>query len=190
LSIGRLVPEKGFDTLLKAFKHVTTAKQLVVVGGGSHSESYVTHLHSLADPERVKFPGYIYGRMLEELFSNAFLFVSASEVEGLPFAILEAMSFGTPVLATDIPPHEEILGGLGYLFPRGDVQALARALQDLLDHPERVRGIGRLLRERAITTYSWGPVAKSLEQVYDEVLALRTPGGCCSGGGSPSQDAV
>lgn len=170
LSIGRLVPEKGFDTLLKAFSQVKTTMKLVIVGGGSHSESYVTHLHSLADSERVKFPGYVYGRILEELFSNAFLFVSASELEGLPFAVLEAMSFGTPVVATDIPPHEEILGGLGYLFPKGNEQALITALQDLLDHPERVRGVGPLLRERAISTYSWGPVAQALEQVYEELL--------------------
>ncbi len=172
LAVGRLVPEKRFDLLVDAFASVHTDKRLVIAGGESHSSPYATGLRERAGDPRVLFTGFTYGAALEELFSNAFLFVSASEVEGLPLTLLEAMSHGLGVLVSDIPPHLEALGGMGATFRTGDVHDLRTKLQALLDAPEEVRAMGEALRVRALSAYAWGPVAESHASLY---LTLVSP---------------
>jgi glycosyltransferase involved in cell wall biosynthesis len=170
LSIGRLVPEKGYDTLIQAFRQVSTEKPLVIAGGASHSESYVAELHEAAAGLPVIFTDYVYGSALEELFTNAYLFVSASEIEGLPFTVLEAMSYGTCVLASDIDPHVEILAGSGFTFQTGSGADLAEKLQMLVDNPEMVQQQRDAVRQRVETTYSWEPVAQAMVEVYEQLL--------------------
>jgi glycosyltransferase involved in cell wall biosynthesis len=170
LAVGRLVPEKGYHTLIRAFRQVQTDKRLVITGGSSHSQAYVASLHAMAKDAPILFTGYIYERALEELYSNAYLFLSASETEGLPITLLEALSFGACPLVSDIPPHVEVLGGLGYTFRTGDEKDLAVKLQALLDAPQAVARAGDALRQRAVTVYSWESVTNATEAIYQEML--------------------
>src|SRR5678815_2659627 len=110
LSVGRLVPEKAPEHLLAAFADVPGDTRLVLAGGSSHTDEYVSELHSMAaaDP-RVIMAGYVFGAELEELYSNAAAFVLPSLLEGLPLTLLEAASYGVPIVVSDIPPHLEVV---------------------------------------------------------------------------------
>lgn len=166
LTVGRLVPEKGVHTLIGTYRQVETDKPLVIVGGSSHSEAYVRALHRMAEGAPILFTGYAYGRVLEELYSNAYLFLSASTVEGLPISLLEAMGFGLCPLVSDLPSHLEVLRGLGHTFRTGDEKDLATQLQALLDQPHLTAQDAAALRQRAARAYKWEWVADATQRVY------------------------
>ena len=176
LTVGRLVPEKAHHTLIRAFKRIETNKQLVIAGGSSYTEDYADSLHSLADGSAVQFTGFVHGDMLSELFSNAYLFVSASELEGLPLALLEAMSYGVCILASDIPPHVEMLAGQGHQFRAGDEDDLVSVLQSLLSQPQNVSACGRKLHQHVAEVYGWGPITDATESVYRKLTSSRLGG--------------
>lgn len=178
LFVGRLVPEKAPDLLVRAFRDVPGDRRLVIAGGTSFTDDYVTAVEELAaaDP-RVQLTGYVYGGVLQELYSNAAAFVLPSSLEGLPLTLLEAASFGTPVIASAIPPHVEVIGadGPGHrLVPPGDLRALTAALAATLDSSvdgaaaERA-GAGAL-RQRVLATYRWDAVVADTERLYLELL--------------------
>lgn len=179
LFVGRLVPEKAPDLLLRAFRSVPGHQRLVITGGSSHTNRYVADLQRLAeDDPRVVFTGYAYGERLSELYSNAAAFVLPSALEGLPLTLLEAASHGIPVLASDIPPHCEVLGADKpgqRLFPSGDEAALADALQRILSDQatERLGASGS--RERVLALYNWDRAAEATESAYRAVLSKRRP---------------
>jgi glycosyltransferase involved in cell wall biosynthesis len=114
-------------------------------------------------------PGYVYGDMLAELYSNAAAFVLPSLLEGLPLTLLEAASYGLPIVASDIPPHREVIGAGGpgrRLFPTGNEGLLAEALRTTLAAPafER-RGAGQL-RRQVLADYRWDAATDLTEAVY------------------------
>ena len=179
LFVGRFVPEKAPDRLLRAFRRVTGDARLVLVGGSSFTNEYARTLQALAaeDP-RVTLVGFLYGTELEELYANAAAFVLPSELEGLPLTLLEAAAAGTPVVASSIPPHVEVLktDGPGRRLVRpGDEAALAGALQQVLRDPARERAGAAALRDRVLSTYRWPDVAATTERVYRWVLDRRAP---------------
>ena len=116
-------------------------------GPAAHPESYARELRRTDHPNIV-FTGAVTGRLLEELFSNAYVFVLPSEIEGLSHALLQALGAGRCVLASDIAPNIEALGGCGLTFRNRDVDDLQRQLQSLLDDPGLVRARSAGSRER------------------------------------------
>jgi glycosyltransferase involved in cell wall biosynthesis len=175
LYLGRFVPEKGPDLLLQAFRRVRGDVRLVMAGGGSHSGPYLDELRELAaGDERIVFPGYVYGELLEELLTNPAAFVAPSRTEGLPLTLLEAIQVGAPVVASDIPAHREVLHHDGpgrRLVPAEDPAALAAALQRVLGGAEEeVAGVPEL-RERVTREYSWDRIVDDLEEIYLQVAA-------------------
>jgi len=179
LFVGRLVPEKAPDLLIRAFREIPTDHRLVLAGGSSFTGDYVRSLQALAeDDPRVLMPGYMYGELLQELYANASAFVLPSLLEGLPLTLLEAASHGTPVVVSDIAPHLEVVGadGPGHrVFPRGDRAALVRALRLALDGGATERRGAEELRERVLDTYRWEAVVEATEAVYRSCLG-RTQG--------------
>lgn len=170
LFVGRLVPEKAPDVLIRAFARVPGDARLVLAGGSSFTDDYVTELSALAaaDP-RVSLPGYVYGEQLARLYAGAAAFCLPSALEGLPLTLLEAASHGLPVVASAIPPHVEVLGGDGpgkRLVPSGDVAALAAALADVLADPVLERKGALDLREHVLATYDWDVAVDRLEALY------------------------
>ena len=94
LSLGRIVPEKGVHYLIEAFSKLSTDKKLVIAGGNSHAVEYMEKIHHMAaQDERIIMTDFVQGRMLEELYSNAYGFVLPSDVEGMALTLLEAMSY-------------------------------------------------------------------------------------------------
>ena len=181
LSVGRLVPEKAPEHLLAAFADVPGDTRLVLAGGSSHTDEYVRQLHSMAasDP-RVIMAGYVYGAELEELYSNAAVFVLPSLLEGLPLTLLEAASYGRSIVVSDIPPHVEVVGSCGpgaRLFPTGDIPALTKALTEALQAPrDEERAGAEALSARVRATYSWDRATSETEALYAELVARKGNG--------------
>lgn len=180
LFLGRLVPEKAPDLLLRAFHTVDTSSRLVIAGGSSFTDRYVQQLEALAarDP-RVLMVGAVQGELLQELYSNAALFVLPSRLEGLPLTLLEAASYRLPLVASDIPPHREIIGDDGpggRMFPSGDENALAAALTETLEDLDAAFAGARLVGDRVAGDYDWDRATEATEAVYAAVLGRRAGG--------------
>jgi len=167
--VGRLVPEKGVHYLLDAWNQIGSEMKLVVVGDSSFTDEYATRLQKHAS-DRVIFTGYLYGAQLATVFRNAGLFVLPSDLEGLPIVLLESLGYGTPVLASDIPPNVEVLGESGEYFPAGNATALANRLQDLLPHMDDLKASALVMRQRILNEYDWERVTDQTEQLYESLL--------------------
>ena len=168
LSAGRLVPEKGVHDLIEAHSHIGSGLPLVIAGDTSMSDSYVMALRESAS-EDVIFVGYEYGARLAALFRHAAIFVLPSLVEGLPLVLLEALAYGTPVLASDIAPNVEVLGKEGRYFPAGDVDGLAVSLMRACSELPLLRERSVALSAEAGLRYDWDVVAASTARVYERL---------------------
>jgi len=170
LFVGRLVPEKRPDLLIRAFAELDTASRLVIVGGSSYTDDYVAELRRLAArDDRVVMPGYVYGDELDEFFTNASAFVQPSALEGLPLTLLEAMGSGIPVIASDIAPHLEVVGRSrtgARLFHEGDLGSLVEALQWAQKDPEAERRAAATDAACVARTFNWNACVDRLEAVY------------------------
>ena len=143
-----------------------------MAGEGSHTDRYVESLMRQANP-RVLFIGHMSGEILEELFSNASVFVLPSTVEGLSLSLLEAMGFGRCVVVSDIPENQEVVGKAGLLFRNRDSADLERVLRGILGQPELIHEMGRRARELVLKEYDWEAITGATETVYQTVLAKR-----------------
>ena len=167
LYLGRLVPEKGAHTLIEAFKQVKTDKRLVIAGGSSDTDAYVENLKKLASSDsRICFTGFVQGRLLEELYSNAYLYVLPSTLEGMPLSLLEAMSYGNCCVVSDIPECTEVVGNHGVSFPRENVTALADTLQQLCDDGQSVEAYRSTACEFICEKYDWDRVTQKTLELY------------------------
>ena len=166
LFLGRLVPEKGIHYLVKAFQRVDTDKKLVIAGGASDTEEYLQRLQRLAtEDDRIIFTGFVQGRILEELYSNAYVYVLPSDVEGMPLSLLEAMSFGNCCLTSDIEECTEVTRKYGVAFRKGSVTDLAEKLQSLCQNKELVARYKAEAADYICQRFSW-------DTVVEETLAL------------------
>ena len=122
LFLGRLVPEKGIRYLVEAFKNVKTDKKLVIAGGSSDTDSFMEELEELAKgDDRILFTGFVQGAMLDELYSNAYIYTLPSDLEGMPLSLLEAMSYGNCCLVSDIPECAEVVEDKALIFKKSNV---------------------------------------------------------------------
>ena len=173
LFLGRFSPEKNCHLLINAFETVNTDMKLVLAGGSSGGR--VTPIPTrracaATNPTgSVSFPGSLVDD-LEELLSNAALFVLPSELEGLSLALLDAMAAGVCVLTSDIPENNEVVEGAGFTFHRGDQADLERMLDLLVHNPELRRQSAARERERIQGQYLWPEIARSIEKAYYKVL--------------------
>jgi glycosyltransferase involved in cell wall biosynthesis len=175
LFVARLTPQKGLHYLLEAFRKVKTDKKLVIagdVGPGDGFEAYIDELKAMGD-DRAMFLGWVYGDLLDELFTNAFLFVLPSETEGLSVSLIEAINFGCGVLVSDIPENLDAIKDYGFSFKNADVADLTRTLQHLVDNPELVLAKKDKGREYVKQRYGVAPVVDALEKVYADMMGKR-----------------
>jgi glycosyltransferase involved in cell wall biosynthesis len=175
LYLGRLVPEKRVHDLLEAYAQVSGDLPLIIAGGSSYSDDYVAKLKSLGGRDsRVSFLGSIFGDAKDELLANCLLFCQPSELEGLPIALLEAMSFGRCPVVSDLEVHREVVGAAGepaaYVFRCGDVPGLRATLEEALSHVDDVRRRGATARAIVSRYYDWDAIASEHERLYANLL--------------------
>ena len=169
LFLGRLSPEKNCHLLIDAFEKLDTPVKLVFGGGSSHTDDYVARLHQ-RQSERIKFLNWLSGDALEEVLTNASVFVLPSDIEGLSLALLDAMGGGVCVLASDVPENMEAMGGDGFAFKHGDVYDLQRMLALLLSNPVARENAGRRAQERIRQQYLWETVVTEMQSVYSSLF--------------------
>ena len=167
LYLGRLVPEKGLQYLIQAYKGLKTDKKLVIAGGSSDTQAFESEMRALAaGDERIVFTGFVQGRMLEELYSNAYVYVLPSDLEGMPLSLLEAMSYGNCCLTSDIPECADVTGEYGVTFARGDVEKLREKLQWLCESPLVVEEYKKNAVDYICGKYSWDEVVEKTLELY------------------------
>ena len=173
LFASRLVPEKGAHYLAEAWRRLGPDMTLVMAGDSSFSADYVHSLRASCEHDGVVFTGYVFGPRLATLFRQAALFVLPSDVEGLPLVLLEALGYGTPVLASDIPPNREVLGDLGRTFAAGSVDDLERQLGAALDELPALREQASQAASWIAGVYDWDLVADQTIALYETALEAR-----------------
>ena len=171
LFAGRFVREKGIHLLVEAFRNLDTDKKLVIAGDAAHAENYKAELKMLSENDpRILYPGFVTGRILEELYSNACLFCLPSTLEGLPIALLEAMSYGNCCLASDIPENIEAMQTFGYTFRNRSVRDLNQKLKALITQPERIEREKKHVKEYVRKNYSWNTITNQIEELYLSIV--------------------
>lgn len=171
LAVARFVPEKGLHDLIAAFSELDGDYQLVIAGDADHETPYSASLKDMAaKDDRIILTGYITGTPLQQIFANARLFVLPSSHEGLPIALLEAMSYELPVLVSDIPANKEVNLGKHSYFPCGQRAALKRQIKVLLEmglpDEERTR-----YHQMLTGMYNWQNIATQTVAVYEKALS-------------------
>ena len=172
LFLGRLSPEKNCQMLIEAYEKIETPVKLVLAGGSSHSDAYVNELRRHRSG-RIRLLDWVSGEALEELLTNAMLFVLPSDLEGLSLALLDAMGAGICVLTSDIPENREVVEGAGFTFRRGDVHDLERMLRLLISDAQVREAAGRDARERILERYLWPEIVNQIELAYWELAGRR-----------------
>lgn len=172
LTVCRLIPHKGVHYLIEAFNRLEKNDfKLVIVGDGSYTDNYVRYLKDLAaDNPRIIFTGFLDYQVLASLYSRAYLYVQASETEGLSLSLLEAQSFGCPALISDIPANKEAVGQYGFTFKSGQIADLAKKLAYLLSHKQLIKEIGLKAKTLVRQTYDWNRIARQTEKLYEIVM--------------------
>ncbi len=165
LFLGRLVPEKGVHYLIEAWKNLRTDKKLVIAGGSSDTQEYMDRLKSLAGGD-VIFTGFQQGQVLEELYSNAYVYVLPSDLEGMPLSLLEAMSYGNCCLVSDIEECAQVVEDHAAIFEKGNVAALQKTLQELIDRPGEVARYKAGAADFICKKYNWDDVVSRTIELY------------------------
>ena len=167
LYLGRLVPEKGITYLIDAFRQVNTEQKLVIAGGASDTDAFAAQLRErAAGDDRILFTGFVQGRLLEELYSNAYVYVLPSDLEGMPLSLLEAMSYGNCCVTSDIEECAAVTADHGLTFPKGDVAGLRDLLQQLCDDPQLVTAYQNTSSDYIVRKYSWDDVTEKTLELY------------------------
>jgi len=163
---GRFVEEKGFHDLINAFAKLKDNKvKLVIAGDADHESTYSKKLKKMAKDNNVILTGFIKGEKLHQLFSHSRLFILPSYHEGLPIALLEAMSYNLNVLVSDIPANAEVDLDKEDYFQTANVDDLAKKLEYKIQHPT-IRNFRQIIEEK----YNWDKIAEQTIEVYEMVL--------------------
>lgn len=170
LSVGRFVPEKGFDDLIAAFNQGSFDMwKLVLVGDADHEDSYSTDLKKKAsENNNIILTGFLKGQPLYELYTHAGLFVLPSYYEGLPIVLLEAMSYRLSCIVSDIPANRNVELDKERFFKTGNVASLKGKIGQYIYKPlkeEDIKGQIDLIKKK----YNWSIIAEETRAVYKRI---------------------
>ena len=170
LFLGRIVPEKGLRYLVEAYKDVDTTKKLVIAGGSSDTDSFMEELKEIAkNDDRIIFTGFVQGVVLKELYSNAYVYVLPSDLEGMPLSLLEAMSYGNCCLVSDIAECTEVVEDKAVIFRKSDVEDLRKKLQMLCEDKKLIEKYKHEASEFICGKYNWDEVVERTLELYGAI---------------------
>ncbi|MDE5608398.1 MAG: glycosyltransferase family 4 protein [Muribaculaceae bacterium] len=165
LAVGRITPEKGFDTLIRSIQSIDGDIRLVIAGSPDHDRQYLDRLKALDTNGKTIFTGFTQGEDLRQLYSHARLFVMSSVNEGFPIAMLEAMTYRLPIVATDLPSSRLFPSSGQYpiLVSANDPDALSEKITAALRYPNKAV-------DYDLDSYNWDHIAKTTGEVYLSLL--------------------
>lgn len=179
LTVGRFVPEKGFDYLVDAFIQLQVISdksqiedwKLVIVGSADHADKYSRDLITKAtNNNSIILTGFLTGNALQELYSHAGLFVLPSYYEGLPIVLLEAMSYGLSCIASDISANRNVELSEERFFTAGDAKLLALKIGEFVHktwgEDDRKRQISMVAEK-----YDWEKIADETLKIYKRIAS-------------------
>lgn len=172
LGMCRFVPEKHLHDLVEAYVKLKSEKRipedvrLVLAGDTDFEDDYSRRLKQLAKSNDVVLTGFIRGKRLHSLLTNALCYSLPSSHEGLPIALLEAMSYGLPVIISSIPANLEVGLDVSCYHPVGDVDALASGLEAVATQPAH-----RI--EYDMSAYNWDKIALQVQNIYKGMETVR-----------------
>jgi len=169
LFLGRFSPEKGCHLLVEAFEQLETNVKLVMAGASSYCDEYSRELRTHAS-DRIRMLDWVSGDTLDELLTNAMIFVLPSDMEGLSLALLDAMGAGLCVLTSDVPENREVVEGAGFTFQRGSSSDLAERLRFLISNPAVREAAGHTAKRRIEDHYQWQKIAFDIEKAYFDLM--------------------
>ena len=168
LFLGRIVPEKGVHYLINAYKNIETDKKLVIAGGASHTDGYFNEVKELSKGnDNIVFTDFVQGEILEELFSNAYIYCLPSDLEGMPISLLEAMSYGNCCLISDIHECTEVCENHAVTFEKGNEQDLKARLSYLVNNPKEVEAFKSSASDFICSKYSWDDSTEKTLTLYE-----------------------
>lgn len=167
LCLSRLTEEKGIHYLIEAFKQIKTNKKLVIAGDSSDTDEYVKRLKTLAENNtNIIFTGFVSGHTLDELYSNAYVYILPSNLEGMPLSLLEAMSYGNCVIGSDIPEIVDVIEDKGITFRKSDVDDLRDKLIYVEQNKRVVEKFENQSSHFICRKYNWEEIAAQTIEVY------------------------
>lgn len=165
LFLARIVPEKGLDYLIDAYKKVNTDMKLVIAGGASHTSDYYEHIQKKASQDsRIVMTGFVQGEELEELFCNCYIYCLPSDIEGMPISLLEAMSYGRNCLVSDIEENVQVCGKYATKFKKSNTENLKEKLEQCLNGKNRFKRDE--ISNYILNKYNWDEITKKTEELY------------------------
>lgn len=168
LFLARIVPEKGLDYLLEAYKNIKTDMKLVIAGGASHTNSYYDEVVEKAkQDERIVLTGFVQGEELQELYSNCYLYCLPSDVEGMPISLMEAMSYGRRCVTSDIEENTQVTGNYGMSFKKSDIEDLKKQLEAAIsgESSDKWRS-SQEISDYILEKYDWDNVVEETKDLY------------------------
>ena len=167
--VSRLTAEKGIHYLIDAYSKITTDKKLVIAGDTSDTDDYVRMLKEKAQGNpNIIFTGFVSGDLLKEIYSNAYLNVLPSDLEGMSLCLLEALAYRNALLCSDIPENTSVAEDRAVYFKKGNVEDLAEKLKMLCEDREFVESLRDGADEFILNKYSWQDVARSTYELYQK----------------------
>jgi glycosyltransferase involved in cell wall biosynthesis len=166
--LGRLVPENYPEELILAFQGLKTNFKCVIVGDTYYEDKYKKYLKSLAKKDkRVVFTGFLKGKKLEEICSNAYAYVETKTVGGTHPSLLEAMAYEKGIIAKKIKGHQEVLSNCAiYYSPQKPIDNLRKKLKYALDNPQKIKSLGKLAGVRVRKNYNWDKVISKYHKIF------------------------
>jgi glycosyltransferase involved in cell wall biosynthesis len=172
LYVSRLEPENNALGVIEAYNKLSTSLPLVIVGDAPYATEYKRRLRETAN-KKVIFTGFQFGEAYQELQSNCYLYIQATEVGGTHPALIESMSYGNCVISNGTPENREVVADAGICFAKNDFSELADILMRLIADPEAVRTFGERARERVLAHYSWDSVVSQYEELIGSLMKQR-----------------
>ena len=175
-SVCRLTEEKGIHYLIDAYNSIKTDKKLVIAGDTSDTDEYVAMLKRMAAyNSNIIFTGFISGDILKEIYSNAYLVVIPSDIEGMSLSLLEALAYGNAVLCSDIPENTLVTEEKAIHFEKGNVDDLTVKLEELCCHANLVDALRSDVEEFILKKYNWLDVAETTYNLYQRIAKPPKP---------------
>ena len=166
--VSRLTEEKGIHYLIDAYGKIKTDKKLVIAGDTSDTDDYVRLLkEKAAGNPNIIFTGFISGDILSEIYSNAYINVLPSNLEGMSLCVLESLAYKNALLCSNIPENTSVAEDKAIYFEKGNVDDLAEKLEALCNSPLLVEKLREGADEFILNKYNWYNIAESTRKLYE-----------------------